>query len=103
MAESRKAKLSISISKDLLAEIDREAKQTGEPRSGVIESWLQSAARGAREAALAAEVIAYYDSRTAEERREDERMTRALSAMAKRVHYDDAPSRGRGKSRRRRT
>ena len=98
MAESRKTKLSISLSRSLLTDIDREAKQTGASRSGVIEAWLEQSALRVREAQLAADVIAYYETRTAAERREDERLAHAMSAAARRVKYEpweDEPESGR--------
>lgn len=99
MTESRKRKISISLSSDLLDRVDRAAaREPGATRSSVIEGWLRTAARGAAEASLAAEVIAYYETRTAGERSEDERLSRGLSAAARRVRYDDSdaatPSRG---------
>lgn len=95
MADGRKSKISISLAADVLAAIDREAKVRSQPRSAVIESWLRSAARRNAEAMLASEVIAYYDSLTAEERHEDERVARALSHAAKRIDYDGGlPSAG---------
>lgn len=42
MAESRKTKVSITLSTGLLADIDREAKEAGQSRSGIIEAWLSS-------------------------------------------------------------
>lgn len=95
MTRSRKTKLSISLSTDVLAAVDREARNRGEPRSAVIESWLRTAARESAAASLASEVIAYYDTLTAEERREDAHVAAALTAAARRVHYGDAPEAGR--------
>ena len=95
MTIGRKVKLSISLSSDVLAEVDREAKIRAEPRSVVIESWLRSAARRNAEASLASEVIAYYDALTADERREDARLAKSLTAAARRVEYRDEPASGR--------
>ena len=95
MTHGRKTKLSISLSADVLATVDREATKRGEPRSAVIEAWLRTAARESAEATLASEVIAYYDTLTAEERREDAQVTAALTAAARRVDYRDAPKTGR--------
>ena len=95
MTKSRKVKLSISLSADVLAAVDREARKRSEPRSAVIEGWLRTAARESAEASLASEVIAYYNTLTAEERREDAQVSAALTAAAKRVDYRDAPKTGR--------
>lgn len=90
MTRSRKVKISISLAADLLKRIDREAEGTpGESRSSVIERWLRGSARRVAEEQLAAEVMAYYDSMTPEERAEEEEMGRALSAAAKRLVFDD--------------
>lgn len=89
---NRKKKLSIRLPRDLVAQIDREARRRGEARSAVIESWLRSAARRHVETRLASEVIAYYDALDDSERREDERLIRSLTAAARRVDYRDGTS-----------
>jgi metal-responsive CopG/Arc/MetJ family transcriptional regulator len=73
MTAVRKVKVSITLSEQLVDRIDREAaRQPGQTRSGVIESWLWRASRRAASARLAAETIAYYESLSEVEREEDQ-------------------------------
>jgi metal-responsive CopG/Arc/MetJ family transcriptional regulator len=89
-----KVKLSITLSRDLVALIDRRvSEQHGASRSGLIESWLRQAAGRDAEAALARETVAYYERLTGAERTEDDEWARfSAGELARR----DAPrSRGR--------
>jgi metal-responsive CopG/Arc/MetJ family transcriptional regulator len=73
MTSTRKLKVSVSLSEELVERIDREAaRQPGQSRSGVIEAWLWRASRRAASAQLAAETIAYYEKLSEAERTEDE-------------------------------
>lgn len=86
---SAKAKVSITLPRDLLERIDREAARgAGSTRSSVIETWLRRAARTQAARALEADTIRYYESLTAEEIQEDERIGRASSRASKRRRYD---------------
>ncbi len=84
-----KAKISITISEDLLDRVDSEVEQSaGASRSSVIESWLRSASRTSAAAILREETIRYYEESSADERRKDEALGRATSKNARRVNYD---------------
>ncbi len=102
MKSDRKVKVSVTLSTDLLARIDREAarQQTG-TRSGVIESWLRKAARDAAEQQLARETIAYYDSLTPAQRAEDEEWVELGAGAASELDIDgEGPTRPQRRRRR---
>lgn len=68
-----KAKLSVTISRELLDAVDREvARHPGGTRSGVIESWLRLASRTREEELLRRQTVAYYQARRREELLDDE-------------------------------
>jgi hypothetical protein len=75
--EGMKTKVSVSIPRDLLEEIDAEAAQTSRSRSQIFEVWLRLAARRRAAAKLERDTLAYYTSRTAEQEAEDEALSRA--------------------------
>jgi metal-responsive CopG/Arc/MetJ family transcriptional regulator len=85
-----KTKISITLSQDLLARIDREARRrpTG-TRSAVIEDWVRRGARGRGADLLREETIAYYSSLDSEERAEDDAIARASGEAARELRYDD--------------
>lgn len=84
-----KAKISITLSSDLLEMIDREADEAPHlNRSAVIELWLRRAARGQAATALREQTVRYYESLSEEEQAEDEAMARATSSRARNVRYD---------------
>ncbi|MBI5481047.1 MAG: ribbon-helix-helix protein, CopG family [Deltaproteobacteria bacterium] len=98
MSPVPKTKISITLARDLLEVIDRRvAAGAGRSRSAVIEAWLRRAAHRDAEAILARETIAYYESRTAEERAEDETWSRLSSDEFARL--DDEPRAGRRRRR----
>ena len=83
-----KVKVSVTVSKDLLGEIDKVAKQSKSTRSAVIDRWLRISARERKRLEIEQATIAYYESLTDEERAEDEALTRALSKASRRVKID---------------
>jgi hypothetical protein len=95
---SRKLKVSLTLSADLLALIDRDARLRKDTRSGVVEQWLRRAASASVVQEVEAATAAYYQSVRGPERADDEALSRALSKAAKRVSYGDAasPRRSRG-------
>ena len=86
--KSPKVKVSVTVSKDLLGEIDKVAKQSKSTRSAVIDRWLRISARERKRLEIEQATIAYYESLTDEERAEDEALTRALSKASRRVKID---------------
>ena len=68
MGTAKKAKVSVTIASDLLAEIDAFAERSGiGNRSNVIELWLRRAARQQAADRLAEQTVAYYTELTEEE------------------------------------
>ena len=106
MTESAtKAKLSVTLSRELLAAVDREvARYPGSTRSGVIENWLRLGSRAREEQRLHQETIAYYEARSREERLDDEEWATFASdefaavAESEARSYGDHPAREDGKT-----
>ena len=68
----RKHKVSLSLSADLLAWIDRQAaRKRGATRSGVVEHALRSWARRSAAKEIEDATVAYYQAMTSAERDED--------------------------------
>ena len=83
-----KTKVSVSLPRDLLEEIDHEAAQTSRSRSQIFEVWLRLAARRRAAAKLERDTLAYYASRTAEQEAEDEALSRASLRVARKRKID---------------
>jgi metal-responsive CopG/Arc/MetJ family transcriptional regulator len=95
MSSEAKARVTITLSRDVLRLVDRAAeKEDGSSRSAVIERYLRRAIRGAAEGEIARDTIAYYRSLSEEERSEEEALSEALGDAARRLQYD-RPSRRR--------
>ena len=90
-----KLKVSLTISADLLALVDRDARRRNDTRSGVVDHWLRRAANSAVEAEIDDATAAYYESLRGNERAEDEAIARALSQAAARVSRGGADRRRR--------
>jgi metal-responsive CopG/Arc/MetJ family transcriptional regulator len=87
MKTARKTKVSVTLEKALLAEIDRRAVGRG-TRSQIIEEWLRLAAREHARRALDAATIAYYEGRTAEQRAEDETLAEFTTRASGELDFD---------------
>ena len=83
-----KTKVSVSLPRDLLEEIDSEARQTSRSRSQIFEVWLRIAARRRAAAKLERDTLAYYTNRTAEQETEDEALSRASLRAAQKRKLD---------------
>lgn len=92
MTAAAKLKVSLSLSAEVLALVDRTARRGNDTRSGVIERWLRRAATAAVEQEIAEATAAYYRSLRGDELAYDEALSRGLSDAARRVSYDDAPA-----------
>lgn len=89
MPSSAKVKLSITLSRDLVEQIDAEAGgDAALTRSSVIELWLRRAAQSKAARALEADTARYYESLARDEMTEDEEIARASSRASKRLRYD---------------
>jgi metal-responsive CopG/Arc/MetJ family transcriptional regulator len=80
-----KARVTITISREVLRLVDRAADNEQDSRSAIIERWLRQGMRRSAEGAIARETIAYYRSLSDEERIEDEAFAKALGSAARRV------------------
>jgi metal-responsive CopG/Arc/MetJ family transcriptional regulator len=86
-----KYKISITLAPDLLRAADRAAKRhSPASRSAVIESWLRRGAQRELEDELRAETIAYYESLSGSERKENVAISRAAARASRRLRLDDA-------------
>jgi metal-responsive CopG/Arc/MetJ family transcriptional regulator len=85
----RKVKISISIDAALLANVDRYAAANRVTRSAALERWLAQVEHRERLNRLEEETVAYYDSLTEAERREDAALAAASSRNAKKLVIDD--------------
>lgn len=92
MTTARKLKVSLTLSADVVALVDRDAARRHETRSGVIETWLRRAVSAAVEKELEQATAAYYLSLRGSALAEDDRLSRALSKTARRISYDEAPA-----------
>lgn len=79
----RKAKLTVTISGDLVNEIDEIAKERGTPRSQVMEEMLRDSLLESRKMAIEKDIEAYYLSLTEKEKKENREWTKIATAGAK--------------------
>lgn len=86
-----RVKVSLSLPPDLVARIDRVARAESRSRSRVVERWLRRAAREGAHRELEEATIAYYESLTPEELRQDSEMAAALSRAGRRLDIDALP------------
>jgi hypothetical protein len=88
-----KAKISVTVSAELLGWIDRAARQDGSTRSATIEAWLRASAGRVVAQAVDDATAAYYASLRGDDvaRADGEAIARATSDAARRVTYDARP------------
>jgi metal-responsive CopG/Arc/MetJ family transcriptional regulator len=80
MIRSMKARVTVSLSKPLLREAERLARQMGaRSRSAAIERALELLVARQRDREIEGSLDAYYGTMTASERAEEERMVRAFN------------------------
>jgi hypothetical protein len=97
MAVATKLKVSLTLSADVVALVDRDARRHDGTRSGVIEQWLRRAASASAQREIEDATAAYYRSLRGAGRDEEEALSKGLSSAARRVSYDEreAPRRRR--------
>jgi metal-responsive CopG/Arc/MetJ family transcriptional regulator len=96
-----RVKISVSLPRDLVARIDRAARAEARSRSRVLEGWLRASARESAARELETATIAYYESLTPEDRREEDAIASASSTAARRLRLDDLATSGSRGTRRR--
>ena len=89
-----RVKISVSLPRDLVARIDRAARAEARSRSRVLEGWLRASSRERAARELEAATIAYYESLTPEDRREEEAIASASSTAARRLTVDGVTASG---------
>ena len=83
-----KAKLTVTISGDVVDQIDEIARGKGAPRSQVMEEALRYWLRQTRKRAVEKDIEAYYLSLTEHEKKEDREWTKSAAESARRT-WDD--------------
>ena len=81
----RKAKLTVTISGDVVNKIDEIAKEKGTPRSQVMEDMLRDSLLKSKKRAIEKDIEAYYLSLTEKEKKEDGEWTKIAAESAKRT------------------
>ncbi len=84
----RKAKLTVTISSDVVNEIDEIAKGKGNPRSQVMEEMLRDWLLKSKKTAIEKDIEAYYLSLTENEKKEDKEWSKVAAESAKRIWND---------------
>ncbi len=84
----RKAKLTVTISGDVVNKIDEIAKEKGTPRSQVMEDMLRDSLLKSKKRAIEKDIEAYYLSLTEKEKKEDREWAKTAAESAKRT-WDD--------------
>jgi hypothetical protein len=92
-ASARKVKVSLTLSEDVLARVDREAEDTNAGRSGVVERWLRRVVAGDVQRSIDDATAAYYASLDRAAVEEGAAIARASSSVSRRLRYDEAPRR----------
>jgi metal-responsive CopG/Arc/MetJ family transcriptional regulator len=84
----RKAKLTVTISSDVVNEIDEIAKEKGTPRSQVMEEMLRDSLLKSKKRAIEKDIEAYYLYLTEKEKKEDREWAKIAAESAKRTWND---------------
>ena len=84
----RKEKLTVTISGDLVNEIDEIAKERGTPRSQVMEEMLRDSLQKAKKKAIEKDIEAYYLSLTKKDKKENNEWAKIATESAKRSWND---------------
>ncbi len=84
----RKAKLTVTISGDVVNEIDEIAKKKGTPRSQVMEEMLRDWLLKSKKRAIEKDIEAYYLSLTEKEKKEDREWAKVAEESVKRTLND---------------
>jgi metal-responsive CopG/Arc/MetJ family transcriptional regulator len=95
MTAAAKLKVSLTLSADLIALVDRDARRGKGSRSGVIEQWLRRAANASVQQEIDDATAVYYRSLRDDDGTKDEALSRSLSDAARRVAHDDSAPRRR--------
>jgi len=83
-----KAKLTVTISGDVVNEIDKIAKKKGTPRSQIMEEMLRDSLLKSKKRAIEKGIEAYYLSLSEKEKKEDREWTEIAAESARRTWND---------------
>ncbi len=83
-----KAKLTVTISGDVVNKIDEIAKEKGTPRSQVMEEMLRDSLMKSKKRAIEKGIEAYYLSLSEKEKKEDREWTEIAEENAKKIWND---------------
>jgi hypothetical protein len=100
MTAAAKLKVSLTLSADLVALVDRHARRGDGSRSGVVEKWLRRAESASVQHEIEDATASYYRSLRGEDDAGSEPLSRALSDAAGRLAYDEKPAPRRRQARR---
>ncbi|HLA49820.1 MAG TPA: ribbon-helix-helix protein, CopG family [Thermodesulfovibrionia bacterium] len=84
----RKAKLTVTISGDVVNKIDEIVKEKGTPRSQVMEEMLRDWLLKSKKREIEKDIEAYYLSLTEKEKKEDREWARIATESTKRTWND---------------
>jgi len=84
----RKTKLTVTISGDVVNEIDEIAKEKGTPRSQIMEEMLRDSLLKSKKRAIEKDIEAYYLSLSEKENKEDREWTKVAEESARRTWND---------------
>jgi metal-responsive CopG/Arc/MetJ family transcriptional regulator len=84
----RKAKVTVTISGDVVNKIDEIVKEKGTPRSQVMEEMLRDWLLKSQKREIEKDIEAYYLSLTEKEKKEDREWTKIAAESAKRTWND---------------
>ena len=103
MFRMSKARITVTVSRDLLERVDRwAARAPGQSRSSVVEGWLRAGCGLAAERDLESEISAYYDRLGTRERTESQEWARfSTASFFRRERRKPASANVRGRGRRR--
>lgn len=97
-----KKKISVTVASDVVAMVDRAAREAGTTRSYTIERWLRMGGMRAAERSLEESTAAYYATLHSDERAESDAIATAASRVAPGVDYDGPRQRKQRRARSRR-
>lgn len=85
MSIARKIRVTFSLSPDVIRQLEQKARATGASRSSTLEALLRSGDKNDRARELERQTAAYYESLTADERRDESAYASWSSGSARRV------------------
>ena len=82
-------RITVTLPRDLVQRIERQASRQRASRSRIVEAWLRSGARSHGSSSLDAEIERYYVAASQQDRSEDDALAVASRRRAARLKVDD--------------